>query len=99
MWCLDCLSRRYQEYQDSKCKEEKSEKIEQKIELHNSKRISKEGTARKNESKETVSIVKIESPKEPQEKSQVSVSQKDLNRSSDTENGENEKSAFMVSGN
>lgn len=97
---MNCLSRRYQEYQDSKCKEEKSEKIEQKIELHNnSKGITKEGTTRKIESKETVSIVKIESPKEQQEKSPVSVSQKDLDRSSDAENGENEKSAFMVSGN
>ena len=101
---MDCLTRRFQ---DPKCKDDKSEKIEQKFDLHNrkgstkAKLFPKEETPSKIESKGTA--VKIESPGEQQEKISISasVSQKDLGKSPDPEskNEENEKSAFMISGN
>ena len=98
---MDCLTRRYR---DTKCKDEKFEKVEQKIELHNREEVTREDTSTKvasketRESKETVSIVKIQSTREQQEKNSINVSQMDLERSPDAENQENEKSAFMVSG-
>ena len=98
---MDCLTRRYR---DTKCKDEKFEKVEQKIELHNRAEVIEEDNSTKvasketRESKETVSIVKIQSDREQQEKNSINVSQMDLKRSPDAENQENEKSAFMVSG-
>ena len=101
MWCLDCLTRRFQ---DTKCKDDKSEKVEQKFELHNRKGSTKakllpiEGTPSKIESQGTA--VKIESSGEQQEKISISasVSEKDLGETPEAENEENEKSAFMISG-
>ena len=101
---MDCLTGRFQ---DLKCKDDKSEKIEQKFDFHNrkgstkAKLLPKEETPTKIESKGTA--VKIESPGEQQEKISISasVSQKDIGKSPDPEskNEENEKSAFMISGN
>ena len=101
MWCLDCLTRRFK---DTKCKDDKSEKVEQKIELHNRKGSTKakllpiEGTPSKIESQGTA--LKIESSGEQQEKISISasVSKKDLGETPEAENEENEKSAFMISG-
>ena len=94
---MDCLTRRYR---DTKCKDGKFEKVEQKIELHNTEEDNSTKVASKEtrESKETVSIVKIQSPGGQQEKNSINVSQMDLERSPDAEMQENEKSAFMVSG-
>ena len=100
---MDCLTRA-RRYRDTKCKDEKFEKVEQKIELHNKEGVTKEHTSTKVESKEirkskeAVNIVKIQSPRGQQEKNPINVSQMDLERSPDAENQENEKSAFMVSG-
>ena len=99
---MDCLTRRFQ---DPKCKDDKSEKIEQKFDLHNrkgstkEKLFPKEETPSKIESKGTA--VKIESPGEQQEKIYISASgsQKELGKSPDPENEDNQKSAFMISGN
>ena len=102
MWCLDCLTRRFH---DTKCKDDKSEKVEQKFELHNRKGSTKakllpiEGTPSKIESQGTA--IKIESSGEQQEKISISasVSKKDLGETpEEVENEENEKSAFMISG-
>ena len=92
---MDCLTRRYR---DTKCKDEKFEKVEQKIELHNREETTKIESKETRESKETVNIIKIQSTRGQPEKNSINVSQMDLDRSPDGGNQENEKSAFMVSG-
>lgn len=96
---MDCLTRRFQ---DTKHKEDKSEKVEQKIELNNKEGGNiKEVTSSKIESKEAENIVNIESREEKQNQIQCSVKgdlEKDLEVSPERENKEDEKSAFMISG-